>query len=64
MVDTTRPIDPVKTNTWGTYAQIPETTQSSSQILLSEKVASESGGDLGQITCPARTSASPNNAFK
>ena len=59
-----RQIDPIKANTWGTYAQTPETTQSSLEILLTEKVASESGGDLGQRTCPARTSASPNNAVR
>ena len=51
-----------QTNTWGTYAQTPETTQSSVEILLLEKLASESGGDLGQRTCPARISASPSNA--
>jgi hypothetical protein len=51
-------------NTWGTNAQTPETTQSSLQTLLAEKIASESGGDLGQRTCPIRISASPNNAVE
>ena len=51
-----------QTNTWGTYAQTPETTQSSLEIPLPEKVARKSGGDLGQRTWPARISASPNNA--
>ena len=58
------PIDPIKTNTWGTYAQTPKTIQSSLETLPPEKAAIESDGDLGQRTCPARTSASPNNAAR